>query len=73
MSAPRSASTWSAAAAFVVNLVFCGETDYFDAAAETKPLLHLWSLGIEEQFYIAWPCSILWPFGVLGSTCAASR
>jgi SGNH domain (fused to AT3 domains)/Acyltransferase family len=31
------------------------ETGYFDEAAETKPMLHLWSLGIEEQFYIFWP------------------
>ncbi|TGL61454.1 acyltransferase family protein [Leptospira sarikeiensis] len=30
-------------------------TDYFNVAAELKPLLHLWSLGIEEQFYIFWP------------------
>ncbi|MEZ2299830.1 acyltransferase family protein [Variovorax sp. RCC_210] len=42
-------------AAFVANLVFWGESGYFDTAAETKPLLHLWSLGIEEQFYIFWP------------------
>ena len=35
------------------------ESGYFDAAAETKPLLHLWSLGIEEQFYIVWPF-LLW-------------
>ena len=41
--------------AFVANLVFWGEAGYFDTAAETKPLLHLWSLGIEEQFYIFWP------------------
>ncbi|MBO9647343.1 MAG: acyltransferase [Variovorax sp.] len=41
--------------AFVANLVFWGESGYFDSAAETKPLLHLWSLGIEEQFYIFWP------------------
>ena len=39
-------------AAFFANLVFLGESGYFDATAETKPLLHLWSLGIEEQFYI---------------------
>jgi len=42
-------------AAFVANFVFWGESGYFDTAAETKPLLHLWSLGIEEQFYIFWP------------------
>jgi peptidoglycan/LPS O-acetylase OafA/YrhL len=42
-------------AAFFANFVFLGEAGYFDATAETKPLLHLWSLGIEEQFYIFWP------------------
>jgi peptidoglycan/LPS O-acetylase OafA/YrhL len=42
-------------AVFIANFVFWGEAGYFDTAAETKPLLHLWSLGIEEQFYIFWP------------------
>jgi len=42
-------------AAFVANFIFWGESGYFDTVAETKPLLHLWSLGIEEQFYIFWP------------------
>lgn len=42
-------------AGFVANLVFWSEVGYFDQVAETKPLLHLWSLGVEEQFYIAWP------------------
>jgi hypothetical protein len=46
-------------AAFISNLVLWQESGYFDVAAETKPLLHLWSLGIEEQFYIFWPL-ILW-------------
>jgi len=41
--------------AFVSNFVLWQESGYFDSAAESKPLLHLWSLGIEEQFYIAWP------------------
>ncbi len=46
-------------AGFVSNLILWGEAGYFDNSAETKPLLHLWSLGIEEQFYIAWPL-LLW-------------
>lgn len=49
----------AAGAGFVSNLVLWSESGYFDAAAETKPLLHLWSLGIEEQFYIVWPV-LLW-------------
>ena len=43
-----------AGTAFASNIVLWREAGYFDNAAETKPLLHLWSLGIEEQFYIAW-------------------
>jgi peptidoglycan/LPS O-acetylase OafA/YrhL len=45
--------------AFVSNFILWGESGYFDTAAETKPLLHLWSLGIEEQFYLLYPL-ILW-------------
>jgi len=45
-------------AGFVSNFVLWHESGYFDAAAATKPLLHLWSLGIEEQFYLVWPCLI---------------
>ena len=40
---------------FVANLALWSEAGYFDAASETKPLLHLWSLGVEEQFYFVWP------------------
>ena len=47
------------AAAFVSNFVLWSEAGYFDKLSETKPLLHLWSLGIEEQFYILWPF-VLW-------------
>jgi|WetSurSiteA1Bulk_404760.scaffolds.fasta_scaffold00192_2 peptidoglycan/LPS O-acetylase OafA/YrhL len=46
-------------AGFVSNFMFWKESGYFDNAADTKPLLHLWSLGIEEQFYIVWPL-LLW-------------
>lgn len=45
-------------AGFVSNLILWNESGYFDKAAEVKPLLHLWSLGIEEQFYIFWPIFI---------------
>lgn len=48
-----------AGAGFFSNFVFWSEVGYFDDAAETKPLLHLWSLGIEEQFYLVWPI-LLW-------------
>jgi peptidoglycan/LPS O-acetylase OafA/YrhL len=46
-------------AGFVSNFQLWRENGYFDAGAETKPLLHLWSLGIEEQFYLVWPV-LLW-------------
>src|SRR6185295_2121031 len=39
----------AAGAGFVSNIALWREAGYFDAAAEAKPLLHLWSLGIEEQ------------------------
>ena len=46
-------------AGFVSNLILRFESGYFDAGAEAKPLLHLWSLSIEEQFYLFWPL-LLW-------------
>ena len=46
-------------AAFITNFVLVDESGYFDNAAETKPMLHLWSLAVEEQFYIVWPL-VLW-------------
>ena len=46
-------------ASFISNFILLNEAGYFDNSVETKPLLHLWSLGIEEQFYIIWPL-LLW-------------
>ena len=44
-----------AAAGFFANIQFWRESGYFDQSVTTKPLLHLWSLGVEEQFYLVWP------------------
>ncbi|WMN20277.1 acyltransferase family protein [Pseudomonas piscis] len=49
----------AAGAAFISNFALWSEAGYFDRSAEVKPLLHLWSLGVEEQFYIVWPL-LLW-------------
>jgi peptidoglycan/LPS O-acetylase OafA/YrhL len=51
-----------AGAAFVQNLMLWSESSYFAMPAELKVLLHLWSLGIEEQFYIFWPLILLMAF-----------
>ena len=66
-------------AGFVANLVLWNEAGYFDTVSEAKPLLHLWSLGIEEQFYFLWPSLLFvtWrarlnPLGMLALVFAAS-
>ncbi|MGH8172638.1 MAG: acyltransferase family protein, partial [Rhodanobacteraceae bacterium] len=50
----------AAGVAFVSNFALWSEAGYFDASASAKPLLHLWSLGIEEQFYLVWPLALWW-------------
>lgn len=45
----------AASAGFVQNFILWRESGYFDNASDMKPLLHIWSLGIEEQFYFVWP------------------
>jgi len=59
-------------AGFVSNFVLWRESSYFDTAVELKPLLHLWSLGIEEQFYLVWPLMLVtssrWRLGPLTLT-----
>ena len=49
---------------FVANILFWQEAGYFAEAAELKPLLHTWSLAVEEQFYIIFPVALylLWRF-----------
>ncbi|WP_330996115.1 acyltransferase family protein [Burkholderia territorii] len=63
-------------AASIANFVLWHEAGYFDVSAELKPLLHLWSLGVEEQFYLVWPVllfvtvrarlSAAWPILLVG-------
>ena len=45
---------------FGSNIFFWQHIDYFSVSAELKPLLHTWSLGIEEQFYIFFPLFMMW-------------
>ncbi|EKY4018616.1 acyltransferase family protein [Enterobacter roggenkampii] len=49
----------AAGSGFVSNLVLWSESGYFDASSNAKPLLHLWSLGVEEQFYIFTPIILI--------------
>ena len=50
---------------FSSNLLFWLESGYFDAAAELKPLLHTWTLAVEEQYYVFFPLILMlfWKLG----------
>lgn len=54
-----------AVSAFVANIFFWRESGYFDTVAELKPLLHTWSLAVEEQYYMIFPVFLMlaWKFG----------
>ena len=59
------AQSMFASSMFASNIYFYLKTGYFDTAAELKPLLHTWSLSVEEQFYLIFPIFLLisWRFG----------
>lgn len=54
-----------AVSVFASNILFWRESGYFDTAAELKPLLHTWSLAVEEQFYVLFPLFLMlfWKLG----------
>src|SRR5262245_27984488 len=55
-------AVWAAMSAS--NIFFLKNTGYFNQAGEMQPLLHTWSLGVEEQFYFVWPMALLAVFVV---------
>jgi peptidoglycan/LPS O-acetylase OafA/YrhL len=69
-----------AVSVFASNILFWRESGYFDAEAEFKPLLHMWSLAVEEQFYVLFPLFLMlfwklgkrWIFVTLGLVFSAS-
>jgi peptidoglycan/LPS O-acetylase OafA/YrhL len=65
---PGVASDGAAAALYVSNYRYAViATDYFAADGQPSPLLHFWSLGVEEQFYLFWPILLVLAIRILGS------
>jgi len=72
-----------ASTTFLQNFMLWSESGYFDKSSNLKPLLHIWSLAIEEQFYIFWPIiinifwrkriNLAWVFLILGGLSFASN
>jgi peptidoglycan/LPS O-acetylase OafA/YrhL len=63
------AKTMAASTIFGANIeILTYEKGYFDPDVKQNPLLHLWSLGVEEQFYIVWPCFITFLFSRVRSS-----
>jgi peptidoglycan/LPS O-acetylase OafA/YrhL len=75
------AKSLTSSAIFLSNMHFYQNVSYFDAPSLAKPLLHSWSLSVEEQFYVIWPLAMIalwrfarpsWRLPILGFAIAAS-
>ncbi|MGI3902457.1 MAG: acyltransferase family protein [Janthinobacterium lividum] len=55
------------------NIFFMTHTGYFDLPSQNMPLLHTWSLGVEEQFYVLWPAVLMIGYRIFGGSKLAWR
>ncbi len=62
-----------AAAMFIANIFFGKRQGYFAPSADEQPLLHVWSLSVEEQFYFVWPALLLATFALTSRIAAHHR